>query len=150
MARNTSIKILLEHAQKQSDESAKKLGQFNVKKQEAEQKLQILLQYRQDYQSSFHDQTKEGVDQSEWRNFNAFMSKLDDAISEQKQAVTNSTNSSELGGKEFRSCQRKLDSYNILSQRHQKIVDQQQKKHEQKEQDEYSSNKVARSQTSSK
>lgn len=146
MTKDTSLKILLEHAQKQSDASAKKLGQLNVKKQEAEQKLKILLQYRQEYQTNFQDHAKKGLDQIAWRNFNAFMRKLDDAINEQQQAVMSTVSNSAAGREEFHSHQRKLDSYNILSQRHQEVANKQQKKQEQKEQDEYSSNKVARNQ----
>lgn len=150
MPKNNSLKVLLDHAQQQTDASAKKLGQLNAKKLEAEQKLQLLLKYRQEYQANFQNTAKGGVDQMHWRNFNAFISKLDHAIKEQQLAVAHSASESEAGGEAFRTQQRKLDSYQILSKRHQAIADQQQKKQEQKEQDEYSSNKVARNPSSPK
>tara|TARA_R110002073_G_scaffold320204_6_gene495538 strand:+ start:3272 stop:3736 length:465 start_codon:yes stop_codon:yes gene_type:complete len=140
MPTTSSLKILLEYAQKQNDTSAKKLGQLNFQQQEAEKKLHLLLQYRQNYQSHFQDSAIQGMNQIEWLNFLAFMNKLDAAITEQRQAVTNAQQRKEAGGSEFRSYQRKLKSYDTLSQRQQKIELQQQTKHDQMEQDEYASN----------
>lgn len=135
-----SLQILLDHAQKQSDTAAKRLGQLTSQQQQAEQKLQLLLDYRHSYQSNFQESAKNGVDQANWLNFNAFMNKLDTAITEQRQHVVNANNNRETGSSEFRTRQCKLKSYDTLSKRHQQIDNQQQMKHEQKEQDEYASN----------
>jgi len=144
MPDTSSLKTLLDLAQKQTDSSARKLGKLNSLQQEAEKKLNLLLQYRHSYQAQFQNSTKNGTDHIEWRNFIAFMNQLDSAITEQRQIVINATNNKEIGGNEFLSCQRKLKSYDTLSQRQQKIENQRQISLEQKIQDEFSSNASSR------
>ncbi len=138
--KQSSLQILLDHAQKQSDDAAKKLGLLTSQSQQAEQKLNLLLEYRHSYQSNFQDSAKNGVNQVNWSNFNAFMNKLDTAITEQRQNVEDANNSREVGGTEFRMRQGKLKSYDTLSKRYQQTEIQQQLKSEQKEQDEFASN----------
>ncbi|MDH5551737.1 MAG: flagellar export protein FliJ [Nitrosomonas sp.] len=138
--KQSSLQILLDHAQKQSDDAAKKLGLLTSHVQKAEQKLNLLLEYRHSYQSNFQDSAKNGVNQVSWLNFNAFMKKLDTAIAEQRQNVENANNNRKVGGTEFRLRQSKLKSYDTLSKRQQQTEIQQQIKAEQKEQDEFASN----------
>jgi len=135
-----SLQILLDHAQKQSDDAAKKLGLLTSHLQQAKQKLNLLLEYRHSYQSNFQDSAKNGVNQVNWSNFNAFMNKLDTAIAEQRQNVENANNNRKVGGTEFRMRQGKLKSYDTLSKRYQQTEIQQHLKSEQKEQDEFASN----------
>jgi flagellar protein FliJ len=141
MPTTSSLKTLIDFAQKQSDVSAKQLGQLNLQKQDAEQKLHLLLQYRHSYQESFQNSAKNGIDHIEWLNFVAFINKLDAAITEQRQTVIEAQNNRNIGGEAFLSCQRKLKSYDTLSQRQQRVENQQQMRNEQKQQDEYASNK---------
>ncbi len=135
-----SLNILLDFAQKESDVSAKKLGQLASKQKVAAEKLHLLLEYRHSYQSRFQDAAKNGIDHIEWLNFVAFRDKLDAAITEQRDNVTKAQASREVGGKEFQNCQRKLKSYNTLSKRYLQMETQQKTRHEQKEQDEFTSN----------
>lgn len=146
----SSLKLLLDLAQQQTDSSAKKLGKLNFQQQEAEKKLNLLLQYRHSYQSHFQNSTAKGIDHIEWLNFVAFMNKLDAAINEQRQAVLHAKNKRIAGGDEFLSYQRKLKSYNTLSKRQQDAENQQQIKYEQKLQDEFSSNSSRRNSLPSK
>lgn len=139
MSVKPSLSMLLDFAQKESDISAKKLGQLASQQQEATEKLHILLEYRHSYQSRFQDAAKNGIDHIEWLNFITFMNKLDAAITEQRNSVSTALANREAGGKEFQTCQRKLKSYNTLSKRYLEIETQQKMKHEQKEQDEFAS-----------
>lgn len=76
MSIKPSLQILLDHAQKQSDDAAMKLGLLTSRQQQAEQKLHLLQEYRHSYQSKFQDSAKNGVSQVNWSNFNAFMKSL--------------------------------------------------------------------------
>lgn len=140
MPASSSLKILLDLAQQQTDASARRLGKLNVLQQEAEKKLNLLLQYRHSYQAHFQNTTGKGIDHIEWLNFVAFMNKLDAAITEQRQAVLHAQNRKMEGGSEFLSSQRKLKSYGTLLQRQQSLEDQMQMKYEQKLQDEFALN----------
>ena len=141
MPSTSSLKTLVDFAQKQNDASAKQLGQLNLQKQDAEKKLHLLLQYRQSYQAHFQDSAQNGIDHIEWLNFISFINKLDAAITEQRQTVLEAQSNRNIGNEAFLSCQRKLKSYNTLSHRQQRVESQQQIKNEQKQQDEYASNK---------
>lgn len=144
MPATSSLKLLLDLAQQQTDSSAKKLGKLNLQQQEAEKKLNLLLQYRQSYQSHLQNSTEKGINHVEWLNFIAFMNKLDAAITEQQQTVLYAQNKRIAGGNEFLSCQRKLKSYDTLSQRQQSEENQKQIKFEQKVQDEFALNSLHR------
>ena len=117
MATSHSLKILLQHAQHLNDASAKRLGQLNSEHLKAEQKLQLLLDYRNDYNAGFQDAMKNGIEQIAWQNFLVFMGKLDAAISEQRKAVARSQQNKEAGGEDFLARQRTLKSYDTLSKR---------------------------------
>lgn len=144
MSITPSLSILLDSAQKQSDAALKKLGQLASQQQQADQKLKLLLEYQNNYQSRLEHLAKTGINHNEWLNFNVFMTKLAAAITEQRISVTNSQNNRKAGGDIFLSCQRKLKSYRTLSERHHQIEAQKQMKNEQKVQDEHASNTSTR------
>ncbi|MCB1948345.1 flagellar export protein FliJ [Nitrosomonas sp.] len=139
-----SLKKLLDLAQKQSDDSAKNLGRLNYQHLEAERKLNLLLQYRQSYQDRLQNAIQSGIGHVEWQNFITFINKLDNAISEQRLAVEYTENNRKIGNDEYLSCQRKLNTYTTLVQRHQESENIRQNKIEQKILDEFTSNRLAR------
>ena len=111
---------------------------------EAGQKLNLLLNYRQSYQMQLQHAAQNGMDHAEWRNFVIFINKLDAAIAEQRRAVQYAESNRKAGRDEYQACQRKLNAYDTVSQRHQKITALKQKKLEQKVTDEFASNRFAR------
>lgn len=144
------LQKLLDLTQKQSNDSAKKLGKLNYQHQEAEQKLNLLLQYRQNYQARLQNTAQNGIDHIEWQNLIAFINKLDAAISEQRLAVKHAESNRDSGKNEYQSFQRKFNSYDTLSQRYQIIEKLKYKKNEQKELDEFTSNQYTRHTTETK
>ena len=144
MADTLTLKKLLDLAKKQSNDSAKKLGRLNFLHQEAEKKLNLLLQYRQSYQNQLQNDSQNGMNHIEWQNFITFIDKLDVAISEQKLAVKHAESNRNTGNDEYLSCQRKLSSYDTLSQRNQRTEELKQVRVEQKEFDEFTSNRFTR------
>lgn len=143
MISSFSLKLLTDLSRDQRDAAAKKLGQLNSRELAANQKLSQLLDYRQDYQVRFQGFAKNGIEQTEWRNFLAFMGKLDAAIAEQHKTVTHTRNIKEAGGNELLARQRKLKSYNTLSQRRERTEILIANKREQREQDEHTANSAA-------
>lgn len=144
MPESKSLQKLLELSREQSNESAKKLGKLNAQYREAEQKLNLLLNYRQSYQLQLQNASRDGMGHAEWRNFMTFINKLDAAITEQRRAVRYAESHRMTGCDEYQACQRKLNAYDTVSQRYQKSGVLRQKKIEQNEIDEFSSNRFAR------
>lgn len=150
MPDKSPLQKLLNLTQKQSNDSAKKLGKLNYQYQEAKQKLNLLLQYRQNYQVHLQNAAKNGIDHIEWQNYITFINKLDAAISEQRLAVKHAENNRDSGKNEYQTFQRKFNSYDTLSQRYQIIEKLKHKKTEQKELDEFTSNRYTRHTTKTK
>lgn len=148
MTTTYTLKTLLDLAQDRSDAAATRLGRLNAQEQNAEQKLQLLLEYRQDYQARFQELSKNGLDQAKWLNFRAFMSKLDTAIAEQRKAVASSHDNVQVGRSDWHAQQHKLKSFDILSQRHRLTELNRASKQEQREQDEQTSKSLAHSKVS--
>jgi flagellar FliJ protein len=101
MIKQFSLQPLMNLAQHQNDSATCKLGQLNKQQQSAQQKLDILLEYRKDYQTRLHETSRNGMDQAELRNFQQFIDKLDDAIRQQARLVEHSKISTQVGRSEL-------------------------------------------------
>lgn len=148
MAQPSSLKNLVDLARRKSDNAAQHLAALNISEQNAEHKLRLLLSYRDDYYARFQKSAADGVDQAAWRNFHAFMSKLDAAIAEQRTAVTDSKNGVRAGRGEWQAEQRRLKSFGTLVQRGQRAEATRSARLEQREQDEHAAKVSANSKTS--
>ena len=137
MASTQSLKTLVEFAQQKMDASAKRLGFLNSKQQEAEKKLDLLIDYRRNYQAHFVSTKNNGMNSIEWTNYLAFIGKLDAAIVEQRKATINAQKETELIKTEYQDLRRKLKSYNTLLQRIRHNHAVKLEKHEQKLLDEF-------------
>ena len=118
-------------AQHRNDSATRKLGQLNQQQRSSQQKLDTLLEYRKDYQIRLQEASQNGMDQAELRNFQQFINKLDEAISQQTNQVEHSKISTQVGRNEFDTTQRKLKSFDTLQQRH---IEEQKKAIKQSEQ----------------
>jgi flagellar FliJ protein len=137
MTKPFSLKLLINLAQHQNDSATRKLGQLNNQQQSAQQQLEILRQYRRDYQARLQASAQDGMDHAELRNFQGFINKLDEAIAQQAQAVEQSKVSTQAGRVEFDSTRRKLKSFDMLQQRHTEEQKKIAEKSEQKSLDEH-------------
>lgn len=118
MIKSFSLQPLMYLAQHQNDTATRKLGQLNRQQQSAQQKLDTLLEYRKDYQTRLQETTQSGMNPADLRNFQQFINKLDEAISQQLKAVEQSKVSTQVGRGEFDTTRRKLKSFDTLQQRH--------------------------------
>lgn len=137
MEKPFSLQPLMNLSKQQNDSATRKLGQLNRQQFDAQSKLDMLKQYRMDYQARLQESTRNGMEPAELRNFQEFINKLDAAIAQQERAVHLSKASTQAGRSEVNSTQRRLKSFDTLQQRHvkeqKKIADQS----EQKAQDEH-------------
>jgi len=118
MSKKFNLQTLLNLAQMNNESATRKLGQLNKQQHDSETKLEVLLQYRKDYQDRLQASTLEGMDPALLRNFQEFIFKLDAAIAQQRHAVELSKASMQKGRGEFTDTQRKLKSFDTLQQRH--------------------------------
>lgn len=137
MATNTALDTLVELATNETDEAAKRLGLAIRACEDTEQKLALLLQYRDDYQARFQSGLTSGITASGYRNFQLFLAKLDTAISGQQRIVDDAKQriSDERGA--WQSSERKRMSYGTLITRAEKEEQRKESKRDQKLMDEF-------------
>ncbi len=137
MAKKFSLQPLVHLAQQQNDAATRKFGQLNQQQQAAQAKLDTLLQYRKDYQARFQEAEQNGMIQSELRNFQDFILRLDEAIAQQRNANEQARNLLQMGRSELHEAQRKMKSFDTLAQRHIENEKKLAAKSEQRQQDEH-------------
>ena len=93
MAQTFPLQTLLELMQNRSDEATRTLGQLIAAEQSQRSRLEMLEQYREEYAQRLRDATSQGITQLSLRNYQNFLSRIDDAITQQHQVVQNSEHS---------------------------------------------------------
>lgn len=93
MAPSDRFKPIQKIAENKERKAAAALGESLKKKEAAEKQLQDLKQYHADYLERFSAATRNGINGARLHEFQAFISKLELAISEQEKAVVLATQS---------------------------------------------------------
>ena len=132
MANTSALETLIELAQRDSDDAAKRLGAALKAVEEAEQKLQMLMGYRDDYANRLDQAQMAGITPFAYQNFVAFIGKLDNAINGQREVVKHAKYKSDHEKKTWQESERKRLSYRTLNERAvaeaQKIADKRDQK----------------------
>lgn len=137
MASLSALHTLIDLANKETDEAAKQLGFALRIGDEAVQKLDLLLQYRNDYAERCQSSLTSGISATHFNNFQLFMQKLDHAITGQQKVV----NDTQLRVAQVRSawqtCEQKKMSFVTLAARANKEQSRRELWREQKQNDEH-------------
>jgi flagellar FliJ protein len=142
MATLSALDTLIELATKQTDEAAKRLGRAIRASEDAEQKLQLLMQYRDDYTARFHASLASGLSPAGYRNFQLFLDKLEDAIKGQQKAVEDTHKRISNERSTWQGSERKRMSYDTLATRAEKAQQLKESKRDQKQTDEFAARQL--------
>ncbi len=137
MAINPALETLIELATTQTDEAAKRLGRAIRACEDTEQKLALLLQYREDYEARFKAGLANGISAAGYRNFQLFLDKLDTAIAGQQRIVQDAKQRIVDERGTWQSCERKRMSFDALATRAQAAEQRKENKRDQKLMDEF-------------
>ncbi|MBI4937487.1 MAG: flagellar export protein FliJ [Nitrosomonadales bacterium] len=143
MTKTFTLQPLVQLAHQKNDAATRKFGQLNQQQQVALAKLDTLLQYRKDYQARFQEAVRTGMSQSDLSNFQNFMQRLDEAITQQEKAVEQAHSSVQVGRNELEDTQRRMKSFDTLAQRHVENEKKLEAKSEQRLQDEHTGRHAA-------
>ena len=113
------LQALLDLANNRMDDAARKLGELIASERAVEEKLSLLVDYRKEYQARFVEAARNGIGPDAWRNFSAFLGKLDDAIAQQQRLVSDSRQRTEQGQQAWVDQRNKVKAFDTLSHRHQ-------------------------------
>jgi flagellar protein FliJ len=144
MTKDSALDTLIELAQTQTDDAARRLGALNAQGMDMEAKLALLVQYWHEYCARFQTSMQRGLTASDWRNYQEFLNKLDAAIIQQREALASARQRVEAGQVAWQSARRTLKSYDTLAQRHVRAKLLHLARREQKETDEHVGNVAAR------
>lgn len=117
MANLSALETLIDLAQRDSDAFAKRLGVALKAVADGEQKLTMLLGYRDDYANRLDAAQMAGITPFAYRNFVAFLEKLETAISGQRDVLKLAQQKAEKERKGLQESERKRLSYRTLNDR---------------------------------
>ena len=137
MANKSPIDTLIEIAERETDGAAKKLGKAIRYHEETIAKLNLLTQYRDDYDIRFKENAAKGISASQYGNFLSFLSKLDSAVDGQKIVVKEAERRITAAKDQWQASEKKRLSYNTLDQRAKAAIEQKEAKRDQKQTDEF-------------
>lgn len=142
MVTRSPIQTLIELAEKQTGEAAKRLAQAMRASEDAEQKLTMLRGYRDDYNARFGANMASGITPMEYRNFQAFLAKLDTAVNGQQEIVFAAERRITAERGAWQASERKRMSFTVLANRAQKEEQLREAKRDQKAMDEFASRRA--------
>lgn len=117
MASQTQLDTLIDLAQRASDAAAKRLGVALKAVADAEQKKVMLVGYRDEYARRFEAAQQAGITPMAYRNFQAFMAKLENAITGQQEVLRVTMMRSAEEKVAWQESERKRMSFKTLSNR---------------------------------
>lgn len=139
MASTQQLETLIDLARRETDDAAKRLGAALKAVADAEEKLNMLVGYRDEYGRRFDESQQQGITPMAYRNFQAFMEKLDTAIKGQQEVVQHSKARGDREKQLWQDAERKRMSYSTLRDRAEAQELKKEAKRDQKAMDEHAS-----------
>jgi flagellar FliJ protein len=140
VAKPFHLQPLVDLAEDRSQSAAQALARLRKAWQEAESKLTQLQGYLAEYQQRLHQQTQAGFSIVQWRDYQAFILKLELAIKSQTEEVERCRLRWEYGQVEWQAREREVKAYKTLRQRHNMAERKVEERQDQKLQDEFARN----------
>lgn len=145
MKRAQRLQPVIDMAQDAEREAAGQLGQCQTALQQAQQQLDNLQQYRNDYQQQWIDQGQSGVSGQWLMNYQRFLSQLEVAITQQENNLAWHENNVSVSQKKWQQAYARLEGLRKLVQRYRDEAQQAADKQEQKLLDEMAQRLMAQS-----
>jgi len=134
-----ALDTLLELATDQRDAAAVALGKLNNAHRSAQQQLDALITYRNEYQQQLEASMAKGLSMASLDNYRRFLASLDAAIAHQRNTMDHSEQRVAGGKTQWQARQRRLQSYDVLATRRRDSAARTEAKREQQTNDEYAS-----------
>ncbi len=117
MPEQDAVEMLIELAQKASDERARILGNALRRESSDGQRFRLLDDYRKEYLIKYANLCKDGVSATRMLNFQHFLDKLDIAITQQRHALDHSQATAGAARTALGESERKRHSLVVLRKR---------------------------------
>lgn len=143
VSKNFPLQSVLDLSQLKLDESTRRLGELISGERQAGERLQLLVQYRDEYHERFLVAAKEGISRDQWQNYQAFLDRLDTAINQAKEMVAQSHQLTSAGQQDWLAKRGRVKAFDTLAQRHQARIVRDEARQQQKASDEHASRRHA-------
>ncbi len=137
MKRSPALDVLIRLADESRDAAAGSLGVAVGVAQTAEQKLELLQRYRDEYAARFQTRVSAGLTASGFCNFRAFIDKIDAAIDGQRDLLQKSADDIDVARDAWREAAQRQKSYTTLAARDDRQVQARESRQQQKQSDEH-------------
>jgi flagellar FliJ protein len=137
MASKAQLETLMDLARRETDDAAKRLGIALKAVDEARQKHQMLVGYQAEYIKRFEAAQAAGISPMAYRNFVAFIEKLETAVKGQLEMIRHAELRSEQEKAAWQASERKRMSYSTLNDRADAAALKLENKRDQKQMDEH-------------
>ncbi|MGE0557210.1 MAG: flagellar export protein FliJ [Burkholderiales bacterium] len=118
MSKSFRLQPILDLAAREAEKSAMKVGSLSRQTAEFEVKLELLLQYREEYVCRFREGMQVEGYSNGHQNFHQFMDRLDAAIAQQHAVVADARQQLRLAQAEHQDRERRLKAFDKLADRH--------------------------------
>jgi flagellar FliJ protein len=137
MASKAQLETLMDLARRETDDAAKRLGAALKAVDEAKQKHEMLIGFRDEYLKRFEAAQAAGITPMAYRNFVAFIDKLEVAIKGQLEMIRHAELRSTQEKTAWQGSERKRMSYSTLNDRADAAALKLENKRDQKAMDEH-------------
>jgi flagellar FliJ protein len=117
MHRLTDWSRLRELAQERRDATGARLAEAVVQRDTARQKLDMLVDYRRDYDGRLAQSATGGIDAEKLRTYRQFLANLERAIEQQSDLLALAEERVAKAQAQWRDEQRRVDSFRVLDER---------------------------------
>ncbi|WP_018411502.1 flagellar export protein FliJ [Methyloversatilis thermotolerans] len=138
MADQFRLQSILDLSVTRMDEAARALATLMANEKDHSRRLDMLEQYRNEYQNQFMEAARSGLTPNQWANYRAFLARIDDAIVMQQRQVERSRDLTQAGQREWLDTRTRVKAFETLSDRHQAQVVRKQARAEQRVNDDRS------------
>jgi len=138
MKKSRRLKPVVRVAENREQQAARALGVAQTRLGQAQQQLEELQRYRDDYRQRFQQAGATGMGAAQLEDYQQFLHKLGQAIEQQGQQVVQATQEAEAKRALWFASRGKVRMLDTVVARYQAIEDQQASRREQREQDERS------------
>ena len=141
MTRPFPLRPLLDLSHTRVDDATRRLGELIALESEGTHKLKLLQDYRAEYQARFEEAARGGMGPEAWRNFSAFIARIDEAIASQMQQVKFSQDQTVQGKQMWMVERNRLKAFDTLQTRHLQREARNALRQEQRQNDEHTANR---------
>jgi flagellar FliJ protein len=137
MTRSPPWNRLKEVAGRRCDEQARRLADAKLARDEAQRRLDMLVGYRGEYEARLARAGSQGIDREALRNYQAFLAQLERAIAQQADLVAGAERSVQGARAQWQSERTRVESFEVLGERHGVAVARDEARRSQKDTDEW-------------